>query len=135
MSARTASRAMLLPWMSEKTATRISIRLNEPGPKTLLFWRKMSPPRRYDLHVAWKLDANTRKCIGRALGALLRELHTSQIYDGSWRPVTKTLLVIKRTAARQCPPEGSGDRWPALRGTITFCMKRVACPAYTLLTA
>ncbi len=114
--------------MSEKTTTRIIIRLNGPGLKTLLFWRKMSPPRRYDLHVAWKLDTNTRKCIGRALGALLRELHTSQISDVSWRPVTKTLLVIRRTTAWQCPSEGAGDRWPALRGITTFCMKRVARP-------
>jgi hypothetical protein len=79
--------------MSEKTATRISIRLNGPRLKTLLFWRKMSPPRRYDLHVPRKLGAKTRKCISRALGALLRELQTSQIYDASWRPVTKTFLV------------------------------------------
>lgn len=50
MSVRTASRAMLLPWISEKTATRISIRLNGPGPKTLLFRRKMSPPPPYALH-------------------------------------------------------------------------------------
>ena len=138
MSARTAFSAMLLPWISEKAVTRISIRLNGPGLKTLLFRRKMSPLRYYDLQVARQLDANTRKCFGRALralGAFLRELHTSQIYYQALASVTKTFLVIRRTTAWQYPREGARDRWPGLRGTTTCRMKRVACPVYMLLAA